>query len=89
MWVTIWYISLILRSDCLNQGWLKSHGAIPTGTGAAPITMLDQPFVHSPLGYFLILPTVNNATLNIEVHVAFWISVLISFRYIPRNGKPG
>ena len=50
-------------------------------------------FVHSSvdghLGCFLILAIVNNATMNIRVHVSFQISVFIYFRYILRNGISG
>ena len=41
------------------------------------------------LGCFHILPIVNNAAVNIGVHVSFWISVwsfFFFFRYIPRSG---
>ena len=50
-------------------------------------------FIHSStdghLGCFRILVTVNNAAMNIGVLVFFWISVLGSFRYIPRSGIAG
>ena len=38
------------------------------------------------LGCFQILVIVNNTTMNIEVLMFFQISVVGSFRYIPRNG---
>ena len=47
-------------------------------------------FIHSsadgPLGCFHILAIINNAGMNIGVHIPFWISVFIFFRYIPRSG---
>ena len=50
-------------------------------------------FIHSStdgyLGCFQILAIVNNAAMNIGVHMYFWISVLVSFRYIPRSGITG
>ena len=50
-------------------------------------------FIHSSidghLGYFHILATVNNTATNIGVLMFFWISVLGSFRYIPRSGITG
>ena len=50
-------------------------------------------FIHSSadghLGYFRILAIINNAAMNIEVHVPFWISVFISFRYRPRSESAG
>ena len=48
-------------------------------------------FLYSPtdghLGCFHILAIVNNATMNRAVHVTFPISVFISLRWIPKNGK--
>ena len=50
-------------------------------------------FIHSPvnwhLGCFHILTIINNAAMNICVHVYFWISVFILFGYISRNGIAG
>ena len=43
--------------------------------------------VDGPLGCFHILVIVNNAVMNIRVHVSFQITVV--FRYIPRNGIAG
>ena len=50
-------------------------------------------FIHSSfnghLDYFHILSTVNNAAMTSGVHVSFWISVFVFYRYIPRSGIPG
>ena len=50
-------------------------------------------FIHSStdghLGCFHILVIINNAAMNIRVFMFFWISVLDSFRYIPRSGIVG
>ena len=40
-------------------------------------------------GCFWTLAIVNNGVMNIEVHVSFWISVFIFFRWIPRSGISG
>ena len=42
--------------------------------------------VDGHLGCFHILVIVNNAAINIGVHVSFQISVFIFFRYVPRSG---
>ena len=50
-------------------------------------------FIHSPtdghLGCFYILAIINNAAMNTGVLMFFQISVLGSFRYIPRSGRVG
>ena len=50
-------------------------------------------FIHSSvnghLGCFHIFSIVNNAAMNIGVHVSFRISVFVLFRYIPRTGNAG
>ena len=45
--------------------------------------------VDGPLGCFCVLAVVNTATMNIGVHWAFWISVFIFSRYIPRSWIAG
>ena len=42
--------------------------------------------IHGHFGWFHILAIVNNAAMNIEVHISFQISVFIFFKKIPRNG---
>ena len=50
-------------------------------------------FIHSsgwcPLRFFHILAIVNNAAMNIGVHVSFQINVFVFSRYIPRTGIAG
>ena len=38
---------------------------------------------------FQILAIVNNTTMNIGVHIYFWINVFVFFRCIPRTGIAG
>ena len=50
-------------------------------------------FIHSSvdghLGCFHILASINNAGVNIKVHVYFQVSFSFFFRYIPRSGIAG
>ena len=45
-------------------------------------------FIHSSvdghLGYFCILTVVNSATVNIRMHISFWISVFDFYKYLPK-----
>ena len=55
--------------------------------------MAHSYFIHSStdghLGCFYTLVIVNNAAMNIEVLMFFWMSVFGSFRYISRSGIAG
>ena len=50
-------------------------------------------FIHSAtdgrLGFLCLTAIVNRASVNIRVHVSFWIVVFIFFSYRPRNGIAG
>ena len=50
-------------------------------------------FIHSSvdghLDCFHVLAIVNNAAVNIRVHVSFQISVFVFSGYIPRSGTAG
>ena len=50
-------------------------------------------FIHSSvdghLGCFHILATMNNAAINIGMHISFWISVFVFSGYISRSGIAG
>ena len=56
-----------------------------------PVMPLCHIFIHSSvdghLGCFHVLAIVNNAAMNIGVHVSFWITVFPG--YVPRNGIAG
>ena len=45
-------------------------------------------FIHSSvdghLSYFCILTVVNSATVNIRMHVSFWIRVFVFSKYLPK-----
>ena len=50
-------------------------------------------FIHSSvsghLGCFVVLAIVNNAAMNMRLHISFQVSVFIFFRKIPRSGIAG
>ena len=50
-------------------------------------------FIHSPidgcLGFLRLMAIVSRASVNIRVHVSFWIIVSIFLSYRPRNGISG
>ena len=48
-----------------------------------------QSSVAGHLGYFHILAIVNNAAVCIGVHVSFWVSIFVFFRYILGSGIAG
>ena len=45
--------------------------------------------VDGHLSCFRVLAIVNSAAMNIGVHVSFWISVFVFFRYTPRSRIAG
>ena len=51
--------------------------------------VLMHSFTDGHLGCFHSVAIVNNAAINREVHIFFWISVLGFFRYILRSGLLG
>ena len=58
------------------------------------IVYMDHIFsIHSPVDGHLycshILPIINKVAMNLGMHVFFWISVFVVFRYIPRGGIAG
>ena len=50
-------------------------------------------FTHLPtdvyLGCFQVLTIVNNAAMNVEVQIYFWVSVFVSFGYVPKSRVAG
>ena len=58
------------------------------------IVYMDHIFsIHSPVDGHLycshIFPIINKVAMNLGMHVFFWISVFVVFRYIPRGGIAG
>ena len=45
--------------------------------------------VDGYLGCFHVLVIVNNAAINIEIHISFSIRVFVFSRYMPRSGIAG
>ena len=64
--------------------WLSSIWLYIYTISSLPIHLL-----MGHLGWFYLLSTINNAVMNIGVHVSFSISVLHFFGYIPRSGTAG
>ena len=52
-------------------------------------TFLIHSSVDGPLGCFHILSIVNNAAMNIGVHVSFQIRVFIFSQYLLKSGVAG
>ena len=68
-------------SDWTELNWATEH----TPTHVDTTFSLSSSSVDGPLGCFHILAIVNNASMNIGVHVSFQISGMF-FRYISRIG---
>ena len=51
--------------------------------------MLIHSFIHGHLGCFYVLAIVNNAAMNMGVHIAFQDAAFSYFGYIPRIGIAG
>ena len=52
--------------------------------------LLVYPFIrHGHLGCSHVLPVINNTSVTMGVQISFWVSVVIAFGYIPRNGIAG
>ena len=51
------------------------------------LSSIPDPFICLWLGYFHVLATVNSATMNIRVHISFWIIALSG--YMSRSGISG
>ena len=52
-------------------------------------TSFFNPFICWTLRLFCILAIINNAAMNVGVHVSFQIHIFVLFGYIPRGGIAG
>ena len=92
MFILLWITSLsvimsLVHPHCCEwhyfaiDVWLVFHWYISVHTTSSSIHLLRH------LGCSHVLAVVNSATMNIGVHVSFWIRVL--FRYMPRTRIAG
>ena len=81
---------LLQMAKFLFYGWEVFHCACVCVCVCVCVYTYHIFFIHSSvdghLGCFHTLAILNIAAMNIGVHVFFWISVFIFFRYIPRSG---
>ena len=82
-----WALERRLSSCSAPASMLRGMWDLP-GPGLEPVSpALAGGFLSTvPPGKPNILTNVNNAAMNIGVHVSFGISVFIFFRYMRRNG---
>ena len=64
---------------------LSGKGNEMMGVGSGCVHLLYSS-VDGHLGGFHVVAIINNATVNIGVHVSLQISVFVFFRYIPMTG---
>ena len=93
VFVFLWHISLITmfsRSNHAVSNGKFSYFLWPSSIPLCkcPIVVLST-YLLMDMGCFPILAIVNDAAMNIGVPTFFWISVLESLGYIPRNGITG
>ena len=70
-----------------HPGYLPDTGIEHSSLASSPLAgrffkIYHKHFLGSPLHTLAI---VNSDAMNTEVHISFWISVFVSFEYIPRN----
>ena len=95
----VWFISLsmmLARSVHVTNGRIFSFLGLNNisvwvcgGLGGCITTSLSICPFDGHLGCFRILVIINNAAMNIEVQISFWVRVFLSFEYILRSGIAG
>ena len=79
-------IHIAVNGKILSFLWLSS---IPVCVCVCDITSSLSIHLLMDTGFFHILEILDNAAMNIGVHVCFQISVFIYFGYIARSGIAG
>ena len=90
----LWFSSVSIMSS--RSIHIVTNGRIPflsIDEWYSIVYMNDSFFIHSSidghLDCFSHLAIVNNAAMKMEVHISFWVNVLIAFRYITRSRSSG